>query len=100
MFSYPISKGATMNYKTQQIAIVNTGEVEESDLLLLLDVDAPCHLANEDNGAASLFYIPTDYDLLTSALIDWEKFGFSHRMCQLMYDISEEDITLVYFQGY
>ena len=88
-----------MKFSLHQYADISTGYVADSDLELLLRVDAPLHVANVDDGHGSFFYVPAEPDLLESSIADSRKFGFSEQFVTIIQALFEQKIPYARFDA-
>ena len=81
---------------------VSTAYVEKDDLTLLLDSNAPGHLANHDQGYGAYFYIPAvgkpdDPAAFEEHIQTCLEFGFSLRFTEILRLARAEDVAYITF---
>jgi hypothetical protein len=85
----------------ERLASVSTAYVEERDLALLLDPEAPGHLANHDNECGSYFYVPdensADDEEFEDRMKECDALGFSQCFQAIARAARREGIAYINF---
>ena len=90
----------TMTFSKSVFADISTKYFAKTDLPLLLDKDAPYHLANEDDGNGSFFFVPDDPYYFEEEMIPGLKtMGFSDRFLEVVAELFRQGIRYVRFEG-
>ena len=87
-----------MKFETYKVADVSTAYVEEADLPLLLDSQAPNHLATTDDRAGTFFWTPAKDELEDFAKKAGE-FGLSERFVSIIRNATAQRIRYVRFDA-
>ncbi len=90
-----------MEFKTYPYIEVSTGFLPQSDHDLLLEPNAPHHMATHDEFYGAFFY--TLHDVEPCTVEDFQtkarKFGLSDRFVEIMVEASRQKIQLVRFDS-
>jgi hypothetical protein len=88
-----------MEFKGYRYIDVSTGFLPQSDHDLLLERDAPNHLATHDEFCGAIFYTLPDLepDAVEAFTEQARAFGLSDRFAEIMVEASRQSIQLVRF---
>ena len=90
-----------MEFKTYTYIEVSTGFLPQSDHDLLLEPNAPHHMATHDEFSGAFFY--TLHDVEPGTVEDFRKqardFGLSDRFVEIMAEASRQNVQLVRFDS-
>ena len=88
--------------ETQTWACVSTGYLEESDLVLISQADAPGKTAEHVRGYGSYFYVPDKVSVPDTEWLEYYEqelrdFGLSERFLEIVRLARESDIQYINF---
>lgn len=87
-------------WEHHEIAFISTAHLTENDGRLISQKDAPCHLAEHDEGHASYFWITDDPEHFFQYEIPaWREFGFSESFIEIIRDLYEHKVSYVAFDN-
>jgi len=92
------TRSGAMEFTTLRYADISNGYLPESDHALLLQGEAPNHLATLDKLYGAFFYLPDEEGFETFAE-EACKFGFSERFIEIMRELSRQEIPFVRFDA-
>jgi len=90
-----------MKFKTYPYIEISTGFLPQSDHDLLLETNAPQHVATHDEFYGAFFH--TLHDVKPATVEDFRKrardFGLSDRFVEIMVEASRQEIQMVRFDS-
>jgi len=87
-----------MKFKTHKIADISTAHVSKNDGELLSCENAPCHMAELDDGMGSVYWVPLG-SIERSHISKLKKFGFSPAVIKLFKKLAKQGIPYVRFDA-
>ena len=88
-----------MKFEIMQYADISTGYLEGSDLELISDRGCPMHIAEEDDGRGSFFYVSDDEEIFGENIARARTFGLSERFISIMRELHRQKVPYVRFDS-